>query len=156
MGLLTTMKGLPLAYNKDMQEDKEGVFAAIDTLKMCLPVFTAMVDTMEVKKDTMYKATKGGFTNATDAADWLVKQGVPFRDAHEIIGKLVLYCINNNTNLDDLSLEEYQAISPVFNETVYDAITVEKCVEARNVPGGPSKEYIASLIELNDNYLKNI
>ncbi|MBQ2752943.1 MAG: argininosuccinate lyase [Firmicutes bacterium] len=156
MGLLTTMKGLPLAYNKDMQEDKEGVFAAIDTLKMCLPVFTAMVDTMEVRKDTMYKATKGGFTNATDAADWLVKQGVPFRDAHEIIGKLVLYCINNNTNLDDLSLEEYQAISPVFNETVYDAITVEKCVEARNVPGGPSKEYIASLIELNDNYLKNI
>ncbi|MBE6008178.1 MAG: argininosuccinate lyase [Lachnospiraceae bacterium] len=156
MGLLTTMKGLPLAYNKDMQEDKEGVFAAIDTLKMCLPVFTAMVDTMEVKKDTMYKATKGGFTNATDAADWLVKQGVPFRDAHEIIGKLVLYCINNNTNLDDLSLEEYQAISPVFNKTVYDAITVEKCVEARNVPGGPSKEYIASLIELNDNYLKTI
>ncbi len=156
MGLLTTMKGLPLAYNKDMQEDKEGVFAAIDTLKMCLPVFTAMVDTMEVKKDTMYKATKGGFTNATDAADWLVKQGVPFRDAHEIIGKLVLYCINNNTNLDDLSLEEYQAISPVFNESVYDEIKVEKCVEARNVPGGPSKEYIASLIELNDNYLKTI
>ena len=107
-------------------------------------------------KENMYKATKGGFTNATDAADWLVKQGVPFRDAHEIIGKLVLYCINNNTNLDDLSLEEYQAISPVFNETVYDAITVEKCVEARNVPGGPSKEYIASLLELNDNYLKTI
>ena len=156
MGLLTTMKGLPLAYNKDMQEDKEGVFAAIDTLKMCLPVFTAMVDTMEVRKDAMYKATKGGFTNATDAADWLVKQGVPFRDAHEIIGKLVLYCITNNTNLDDLSLEEYQAISPVFNETVYDAITVEKCVEARNVPGGPSKEYIASLIELNDKYLENL
>ena len=84
------------------------------------------------------------------------KQGVPFRDAHEIIGKLVLYCINNNTNLDDLSLEEYKAISPVFNETVYDAITVEKCVEARNVPGGPSKEYIVSLIELNKEYLKNI
>ncbi|HCT64666.1 MAG TPA: argininosuccinate lyase [Lachnospiraceae bacterium] len=156
MGLLTTMKGLPLAYNKDMQEDKEGVFAAIDTLKMCLPVFTAMVDTMTVRKKNMYEATKGGFTNATDAADWLVKQGVAFRDAHSIIGQLVLYCINNNTNLDDLSIEEYKSISPVFNETVYDAITVEKCVDARNVPGGPSKEYITKLIALNDEYLKTL
>ena len=156
MGLLTTMKGLPLAYNKDMQEDKEGVFAGIDTLKMCLPVFTAMVATMEVNKGNMYKAAKGGFTNATDAADWLVKQGVPFRDAHEIIGRLVLYCINHDTNLDDLSLEEYKAISPVFNETVYDAITVEKCVQARNVPGGPSKEYITYLIDLNKKYLAEI
>ena len=156
IGLLTTMKGLPLAYNKDMQEDKEGVFAGIDTLKMCLPVFTAMAATMEVNKDNMYKAAKGGFTNATDAADWLVKHGVPFRDAHEIIGKLVLYCINHDTNLDDLSLNEYKAISPVFDETVYDAITVEKCVEARNVPGGPSKEYIAYLIDLNKKYLAEI
>lgn len=156
MGLLTTMKGLPLAYNKDMQEDKEGVFAAIDTLKMCLPVFTAMVETMTVRKKNMYEATKGGFTNATDAADWLVKQGVAFRDAHSIIGQLVLYCINNHTNLDDLSLEEYQAISPVFNETVYDAITVEKCVDARNVPGGPSKEYITKLIALNEKYFKDL
>ncbi len=156
MGLLTTMKGLPLAYNKDMQEDKEGVFAAIDTVKMCLPVFTAMVDTMKVNADNMYKATKGGFTNATDAADWLVKQGIPFRDAHEIIGKLVLYCINNNTNLDDLSIEEYKAISPIFDETVYDAIKVEKCVEARNVKGGPSKEYISSLIALNKDVIKNL
>ncbi|MGE4215095.1 MAG: argininosuccinate lyase [Anaerotignaceae bacterium] len=156
MGLLTTMKGLPLAYNKDMQEDKEGVFAAIDTLKMCLPVFTAMVDTMTVRKKNMYEATKGGFTNATDAADWLVKQGVAFRDAHSIIGQLVLYCINNNTNLDDLSIKEYKAISPVFNETVYDAITVEKCVDARNVAGGPSKEYITKLISLNEEYLKNM
>ncbi len=150
MGLLTTMKGLPLAYNKDMQEDKEGVFAAIDTVKMCLPVFTGMVKTMTVRKDNMYQATKGGFTNATDAADWLVKHGVPFRDAHSIIGHLVLYCIEHNTNLDDLSLEEYKAISPVFDETVYDAIWVEKCVAARNVPGGPSKEYIDTLIAKND------
>ena len=156
MGLLTTMKGLPLAYNKDMQEDKEGVFAAIDTVKMCLPVFTNMVNTMTVKKDNMLSAAKGGFTNATDAADWLVKKGMPFRDAHAVIGHLVLYCINNNTNLDDLSLEEYKSISPVFDETIYDAIRVEKCVEARNIPGGPSKEYTEKLIALNDEYIKNL
>ena len=156
MGLLTTMKGLPLAYNKDMQEDKEGVFAAIDTVKMCLPVFTNMVNTMTVRKQNMYEATKGGFTNATDAADWLVKQGVPFRDAHAIIGQLVLYCINNNTSLDDLSLEEYKAISPVFDESVYDAIKVEKCVEARNVVGGPSKEYTSKLIADNKKYFENL
>ncbi len=155
-GLLTTMKGLPLAYNKDMQEDKEGVFAAIDTVKMCLPVFTNMVNTMTVRKQNMYEATKGGFTNATDAADWLVKQGVPFRDAHAIIGQLVLYCINNNTSLDDLSLEEYKAISPVFDESVYDAIKVEKCVEARNVVGGPSKEYTSKLITDNKKYFENL
>ena len=156
MGLLTTMKGLPLAYNKDMQEDKEGIFAATDTIKMCLPVFTNMVDTMAVNKTKMYEATKGGFTNATDAADWLVKQGMPFRDAHEVIGKLVLYCINNNTNLDDLSLEEYKSISPVFNESVYNEITVEKCVEARNVHGGPSKKYISTLIEVNEKYFQSL
>ena len=156
MGLLTTMKGLPLAYNKDMQEDKEGVFAAIDTVKMCLPVFTNMIKTMKIRKNNMYKAAKGGFTNATDAADWLVKHGVPFRDAHAIIGKLVLHCINNSTNLDDLSLEEYRSISPVFDESVYDAIKVEKCVEARNVDGGPSQEYVKKLISLNDEYIKNM
>ena len=148
------MKGLPLAYNKDMQEDKECVFDAIDTVKMCLPVFTNMVKTMSIKKENMLSAAKGGFTNATDAADWLVKHGVPFRDAHAIIGQLVLYCINNNTNLDDLSLEEYKAISPVFDETLYDDIKVEKCVDARNVTGGPSKEYIQKLILINDEYLK--
>lgn len=156
IGLLTTMKGLPLAYNKDMQEDKEGVFAAIDTLNMCLPVFTAMIDTMSVNKKNMYDAAKGGFTNATDAADWLVKQGVPFRDAHAILGKLVLYCINENKALEDLTLEEFKNISPVFNESVYEAISVEKCVNARNVPGGPSKEYINELINKNDVYLNSI
>ena len=156
IGLLTTMKGLPLAYNKDMQEDKEGVFAAIDTLNMCLPVFTAMIDTMSVNKKNMYDAAKGGFTNATDAADWLVKQGVPFRDAHAILGKLVLYCINENKALEDLSLEEFKAISPVFNESVYEAISVEKCVDARKVPGGPSKEYINELINKNDSYLESM
>ena len=156
MGLLTMMKGLPLAYNKDMQEDKEAVFDAVDTVKMCLPVFTAMINTITVKKENMYEAAKGGFTNATDAADWLVKNGVPFRDAHAIIGQIVLYCIEHNTNLEDLSLEEYQKISPVFNETVFEAITVEKCVQARNVDGGPSKEYTQKLVALNETYLKNL
>lgn len=156
MGLFTMMKGLPLAYNKDMQEDKEAVFSAVDTIKMCLPVFTAMIKTMTIHKQNMYDATKGGFTNATDAADWLVKNGVPFRDAHAIIGQLVLYCINHNTNLDDLTLQEYQAISPIFNETVYDAIRVEKCVAARKVKGGPSQEYIQKLIAINDDYFKTI
>lgn len=156
MGLLTTLKGLPLAYNKDMQEDKEGLFDAIDTVKMCLPVFTNMIATMSVKKDAMLQAAKGGFTNATDAADWLVKQGVPFRDAHSIIGHLVLYCIEHQTNLDDLSLEEYQAISPVFNETVYDAISVKQCVEARKVIGGPAKEMTEQAIAQNEEYLSKL
>ncbi len=155
MGSLTMMKGLPLAYNKDMQEDKESVFDAVDTVKMCLPVFTNMIKTAVFNKDNMYNAAKGGFTNATDAADWLVKKGVPFRDAHAILGQLVLYCINNNTSLEDLSLDEFKAISPVFDESVYDAISVEKCVQARNIPGGPSPEYIKTLIEKNKEYLKN-
>ena len=153
MGSLTMMPGLPLAYNKDMQEDKESVFDAVDTVKMCLPVFTNMIKTAVFNKDNMYNAAKGGFTNATDAADWLVKKGVPFRDAHAILGQLVLYCINNNTSLEDLSLDEFKAISPVFDESVYDAISVEKCVQARNIPGGPSPEYIKTLIEKNKEYL---
>lgn len=156
MGFLTTMKGLPLAYNKDMQEDKEALFDAIDTIKMCVPVFTNMIATVTVREQNMLEAAKGGFTNATDAADWLVKQGVPFRDAHEIIGKLVLYCIQNNTNLDDLSLEEYKAISPVFNESVYDAISVKQCVEARNVIGGPAKAVTEKAIKTNKAYLSNL
>ena len=153
MSLLTTMKGIPLAYNKDMQEDKEAVFDAVDTVKMCLPVFTNMIKTAVFNKGSMYKAAKGGFTNATDAADWLVKKGVPFRDAHAILGQLVLYCINNDTSLEDLSMEEFKAISPVFDESVYEAISVEKCVAARNIPGGPSPEYIKKLIELNKEYV---
>ncbi len=156
MGLLTVMKGLPLAYNKDMQEDKEYIFDAIDTVKMCLPVFTGMITTMRINEKTLYKAAGGGFTNATDAADWLVKQGVPFRDAHEIIGRLVLYCINTSKALEDLTLEEYRDISPVFNESVFAAISLEACVNARNVPGGPSKAYISKLIEINDKYLATI
>jgi len=153
IALLTVMKGLPLAYNKDMQEDKEAIFNAVDTVKMCLPVFTAMIKTMTVNKDKLYKAAKGGFTNATDAADWLVKQGVPFRDAHSIVGRLVAYCLNEKKDLEDLTIEEFKSISDVFNENIYDAIKVEKCVNARTVEGGPSKEYILKLIKNNKEYL---
>ena len=149
MAMLTVMKGIPLAYNKDMQEDKEGVFDAVDTLKMCLPVFTRMVDTMTINKDNMRNAARKGFMNATDAADWLVKQGVPFRDAHAIIGQLVLYSINNNKNLDDLTLDEYKAVSDVFTEDIYKAIDLDTCVNTRTVAGGPSEEYIKSLIDVN-------
>ncbi|MBQ9604069.1 MAG: argininosuccinate lyase, partial [Firmicutes bacterium] len=156
MGMLTTMKGLPLAYNKDMQEDKEGVFDAVDTLKMCLPVFTRMVETMTVNKDNMYKAAKGGFMNATDAADWLVKQGMPFRDAHAVIGQLVLYCVNNQKSLDELTIDEFKAVSDVFTEDIYKAISLETCVNSRTVEGGPSEEYITKLIEKNKEYFKSI
>ena len=156
MAMLTVMKGIPLAYNKDMQEDKEGVFDAVDTLKMCLPVFTRMVDTMTINKDNMRNAARKGFMNATDAADWLVKQGVPFRDAHAIIGQLVLYSINNNKNLDDLTLDEYKAVSDVFTEDIYKDIDLDTCVNTRTVPGGPSEAYIKSLIELNKKCIENL
>lgn len=156
MAMLTVMKGIPLAYNKDMQEDKEGVFDAVDTLKMCLPVFTKMVDTMTFNKDNMRQAARKGFMNATDAADWLVKQGVPFRDAHAIIGQLVLYCINNNKNLDDLTLYEYKAVSEVFTEDIYNAIDLDTCVNSRIVDGGPSEEYIKKLIDINKKAIENM
>jgi argininosuccinate lyase len=156
MAMLTVMKGLPLAYNKDMQEDKEGVFDAVDTLKMCLPVFTRMIDTMTVNKDDMYAAAKKGFMNATDAADWLVKHKVPFRDAHAVIGKLVFYCIEHNKNLEDLTLDEYKSVSPVFDESIYDAISLETCVNTRTVDGGPSEKYIKRLIALNEDFIKTL
>ena len=156
MGILTTMKGIPLAYNKDMQEDKEGVFDAVDTLKMCLPVFTRMISTMTVNKVNMYKAAKGGFMNATDAADWLVKQGVPFRDAHAIVGRLVLYCVQNGKSLDELTLDEFKAESDVFTNEIYNAISLETCVNTRTVEGGPSEAYIKKLIETNKAYLASL
>jgi argininosuccinate lyase len=154
IGLLTVMKGLPLSYNKDMQEDKEGAFDTIDTVKMVLPVFTNMLKTARFNRENMYRAAGGGFTNATDAADWLVKNGVAFRDAHEIIGKLVIYCINQNKSLEELSLEEFNKISPIFNATIYDALNLQNCVNARTVPGGPSESYIRKLIEINETYLE--
>mgnify|MGYP000039210018 FL=1 len=128
VSLLTTMKGIPLAYNKDMQEDKELVFDAIDTTKGCLALFTGMLRTMRFRKQRMEDSAKNGFTNATDAADYLVNHGVPFRDAHGIVGQLVLYCIDKNIALDDMSLEEYKAISPVFEEDIYEAISMKTCL----------------------------
>lgn len=147
VSLLTTMKGLPLAYNKDMQEDKEVAFDAMDTVKNCLALFTGMLRTMKFRKDRMEKSAMNGFTNATDAADYLVGKGVPFRDAHGIIGRLVLYCIEKNTSIDALSLEELQVISPVFEEDIFDAVSLKTCVEKRLTIGAPGpaamKEVIA-------------
>lgn len=154
MSLLTTMKGIPLAYNKDMQEDKELVFDAIDTTKGCLALFTGMLRTMRFRKQRMEDSAKNGFTNATDAADYLVNHGVPFRDAHGIVGQLILYCIDKNIALDDMSLEEYKAISPVFEEDIYEAISMKTCVEMRNTIGAPGKSAMEQAIALEEAYLK--
>ena len=156
MQILTTMKGIPLAYNKDMQEDKEFTFDAIDTVKGCLALFTGMIDTMSVNKEVMENSAKNGFTNATDAADYLVNHGVPFRDAHGIVGQLVLYCIDKNISLDDMSLEEYKTISPVFEEDIYDAISLKTCVEKRETIGAPSKAAMEQVIAMNEEYMKRI
>ncbi len=145
--LLTVMKSLPLAYNKDMQEDKEAIFDSVDTVKMCLPVFTKMLSTMKIKKENMYKAAQGGFTNATDMADYLVKKGIPFRSAHEIIGKMVLYCINNSKAIEELSMAEFKDFSDKIGDDVYSEISLEKCVSGRNIPGGPAAESIRASIE---------
>ena len=151
---LTTMKGIPLAYNKDMQEDKELVFDAIDTVKGCLALFTGMLATMKFNKECMLESCRHGFTNATDAADYLVNHGVPFRDAHGIVGKLVLYCIDKKIALDDMSLEEYKEISPVFEEDIYDAISMETCVNKRNTIGAPGPEAMKKVIALHEAYLE--
>lgn len=138
--LLTMMKGLPLAYNKDMQEDKEVVFDAVDTLLLCLPVFTKMLTTMTVKRDIMLKGAKGGFANATDVADYLVKKGVPFRDSHAIVGQMVAKAIERHKNLDEFTLEEFKACSPLIEEDIYKAISMETCVGDRKLKGGPAPE----------------
>lgn len=153
ISILTTMKGLPLAYNKDMQEDKEFTFDAIDTVKGCVSLFTGMIKTMKFRKDVMETSAKNGFTNATDAADYLVNHGVPFRDAHGIVGQLVLFCIDKNIALDDMSLEEFQAISPVFQEDIYEAISMKTCVDKRMTIGAPGPEAMQKVIELNEKYL---
>ncbi len=153
MSLLTTMKGIPLAYNKDMQEDKELVFDAIDTTKGCLALFTGMLASMKFNKKQMENSAKNGFTNATDAADYLVNHGVPFRDAHGIVGQLVLYCIEKNIALDDMTLEEYKAISPVFEEDIYQAISMKTCVEMRNTIGAPGKAAMEQVIAWEKDYL---
>ena len=148
VSLLTTMKGIPLAYNKDMQEDKELTFDVIDTVKGCLALFTGMISSMSFRKDMMEASAKKGFTNATDAADYLVNKGVAFRDAHGIVGQLVLLCIKKGIALDDLSLEEYRKISPVFEEDVYEAISMKTCVEKRVTVGGPGEAAMKSVIEI--------
>ena len=155
MALLTTMKGLPLAYNKDMQEDKEMAFDAMDTAADCITLFTGMIQTMKFRKDRMAKSAMNGFTNATDAADYLVGKGVPFRDAHGIIGRLVLYCIEKDTSIDALSLGELRSISDKFDEDIYDAISLKNCVEKRLTIGAPGEKMMKHVIEKNKEYLKN-
>lgn len=155
IALLTTMKGLPLAYNKDMQEDKEMAFDAMDTAADCITLFTGMTQTMKFRKDRMAKSAMNGFTNATDAADYLVGKGVPFRDAHGIIGRLVLYCIEKDTSIDALSLEELRSISDKFDEDIYDAISLKTCVEKRLTIGAPGEKMMKQVIEKNKEYLKN-
>ena len=146
VALLTTMKGLPLAYNKDMQEDKELTFDAVDTVKGCLSLFTGMIASMSFRKDVMEASARHGFTNATDAADYLVNKGVPFRDAHGIVGQLVLLCIEKGIALDDLPLEEYRRISPVFDQDVYEAISMKTCVDKRQTLGAPGPEAMKKVI----------
>ncbi len=155
VALLTTMKGLPLAYNKDMQEDKELTFDAIDTVKGCLALFTGMISTMTFKKDVMEASAKNGFTNATDAADYLVGKGVPFRDAHGIVGRLVLYCLEKGIALDDMTLDEYKAISPVFEDDIYEAISLRTCVEKRTTIGAPGREAMERVIAIYKDQLKD-
>ena len=155
MALLTTMKGLPLAYNKDMQEDKEMAFDAMDTAADCITLFTGMIQTMKFRKNRMAKSAMNGFTNATDAADYLVGKGVPFRDAHGIIGRLVLYCIEKDTSIDALSLEELRSISDKFDEDIYDAISLKTCVEKRLTIGAPGEKMMKQVIQKNKEYLKN-
>ncbi len=154
MSLLTTMKGIPLAYNKDMQEDKELAFDAMDTAKGCVALFTGMLRTMKFNKDKMEDSAKQGFTNATDAADYLVNHGVPFRDAHGIVGQLVLYCIEHGKALDDMTLEEYRAISDVFEEDIYEAISMETCVNKRMTIGAPGKNAMENVIKIYEEYLE--
>ena len=154
ISLLTTMKGIPLAYNKDMQEDKELTFDAIDTVKGCLSLFTGMISSMKFNAQKMEASAKNGFTNATDAADYLVRHGVPFRDAHGIIGQLVLTCLERNTSLDELPLDEYKKISPVFEEDIYDAISMSTCVEKRNTIGAPGVQAMEQVLAMNEAYLR--
>ena len=153
LSLLTAMKGLPLAYNKDMQEDKELTFDAIDTAKGCLALFRGMLSTIRFRKERMRESAALGFTNATDAADYLVNHGVPFRDAHGIVGKIVLYCIEKNIAIDEMSLDEFKSISPVFEEDIYEAISMEACVNKRLTIGAPGKEAMEQVIALEEAYL---
>ena len=154
MTLLTVMKGIPLAYNKDMQEDKEALFDGLDTALLSLQTFNGMIKTMKVKKANMKKSASGGFTNATDVADYLVKKGMAFRNAHEIVGKIVLHCIDKDIAIDDLSMEEFKNFSPIFEEDIYNAIDLLTCVEERSVIGGPSSLSVKMQIEVLKKFIK--
>lgn len=154
MTLLTVMKGIPLAYNKDMQEDKEALFDGLDTTLLSLQTFNGMIKTMKVKKANMKKSASGGFTNATDVADYLVKKGMAFRNAHEIVGKIVLHCIDKDIAIDDLSMEEFKNFSPIFEEDIYNAIDLLTCVEERSVIGGPSSLSVKMQIEVLKKFIK--
>ena len=151
--LLTVMKALPLAYNKDMQEDKEALFDAIDTVELCLPVFAAMVDTLTVRPKDMAKAAAGGFINATDCADYLVKKGLPFREAYMIVGRLVNLCIKTGDTLDTLTLRDFRAISGLFDADVYQALALKTCVNGRKVYGGPARESVEKQIALIEEFV---
>ena len=151
--LLTVMKSLPLAYNKDMQEDKEAIFDAIDTVELCLPVFGAMVDTLTVRPKNMAKAAAGGFINATDCADYLTKKGLPFREAYMIVGRLVNMCIKTGDTLDTLALKDFRAISSLFDEDVYQALSLKTCVNGRKVYGGPARESVEKQIALIEEFV---
>jgi argininosuccinate lyase len=153
--MMTTMKGLPLAYNKDMQEDKELTFDAIDTAKGCIRLFTGMIKTAKFRKDVMERSAKHGFTNATDVADYLVEHGVPFRDAHGIVGRMVLHCIEQNCALDDLSLETFRSFSDVIGEDIYEAISMKTCVDRRNTAGAPGSRAMHEELDACKRYLEN-
>ena len=154
MSMLTTMKGIPLAYDKDMQEDKELTFDAIDTAKGCLALFEGMLSTLTFRTDVMENSAKKGFTNATDAADYLVNHGVPFRDAHGIVGRLVLYCVERDMALEDMSLSELKSISPVFEEDIYQAVSLKTCVDKRLTIGAPGKAAMEKVLEIYEAYLQ--
>ena len=153
MSVLTSMKAIPLAYNKDMQEDKEQLFDVVYTANMSVVLFAGMIDTMTFNKDIMENSAKLGFTNATDAADYLVKKGMPFRDAHEVIGKIVLFCIDNNKSIDELSMTELHAFSEVFDEDIYDAISLKTCVDSRITTGAPGRASMNKAIAYYEDYL---
>lgn len=153
-GILTVMKALPLAYNKDMQEDKEFLFDSVDTVKMCLEIFTKMFDTLVINKNAMLRSAKNGFLNATDVADYLTKKGMPFRDTHKIAGELVFYCIQNSKNLEELTLDEFKRHCELFDADIYSAISLENCVENRKTLGAPSSEATEHVIKICEKYIK--
>jgi argininosuccinate lyase len=156
VAMLTTMKGLPLAYNKDMQEDKEALFDSIDTVTACLSIFTPMLRTTRFRVERMRKAAAKGYTNATDLADYLVKQGLPFREAHAVAGRAVSYCIEKGRALEELTLEEFQKFSPVIEQDIYREIDLMACLERRNLPGGPAPAAVRAALAEAAGYLQGI